>query len=207
MKLFLSLLTLICFSFHGKAQFDTGGKSTSAGRSFGISSGTSESIFSPKNKPVPEPSSEPLRKEKTIDLTKSNDFVKPEFKINSSYYKEETGMKDEFKRGKFFGNFISKTKFVKVLCRDHEAVDGDRVSIFVNGQVAEANIFLTETFRVVYVELKQGDNNFEFVALNQGESGPNTAQFMVVDELDNVLMSNVWNLATGAKATLSVFRE
>lgn len=208
MKLFLTFLTVICFAFNGQAQFDNAGKTTTVGGNFGVSPSTSgTSIFTPKSTPIPETTSEPLRKEKKIDLTQSNDFIKPEFKIGSGYLKNETPMSEEFKTGKFFGSFISKSKFVKVLCRDHEAVDGDRVSIILNDKVVEANIFLDGEFSVFYVELASGYNNLEFVALNQGTSGPNTAQFSVVDEFDITIMSNIWNLATGAKATMSIFRE
>ena len=50
-------------------------------------------------------------------------------------------------------------------------------------------------------------NEIEIEALNQGESGPNTAQFAVQDEFGNVIMSDIWNLATGAKASLIVVKE
>jgi hypothetical protein len=50
----------------------------------------------------------------------------------------------------------------------------------------------------------EGLNTISFKALNQGTSGPNTASFMVFDENGKVLTSKEWNLATGAKATLSV---
>ena len=116
-------------------------------------------------------------------------------------------MMEEFKRGKHYGSFINKSKFVKVLCRDHQAIDGDRVSIILNDKVVEANIFLDGEFSVYYIELTPGFNNLEFVALNQGDSGPNTAQFAVLDEFDATIMSNIWNLATGAKASMSIFRE
>lgn len=207
MKFILSLIVICSFYFTGTAQFDTGGKSISPSGNFGISpSSTGSSIFSPKEEKKPESYSAPLRKEKQLDLTKNYGFVKPEIKIQPNL-NGESEMMEEYKRGKFFGNFISKSKFVKVLCRDHEAVDGDRVSIFLNGKAVEANIFLNAEFSVFYIELAPGFNNLEFVALNQGTSGPNTAQFAVLDEFDNTIMSNVWNLATGAKATMSILRE
>ena len=209
MKHIFSFLTIFCFSLSGMAQFDTGGKSISPSGNFGISPSTSgTSIFSPKEKEEKKSDSyyAPLRKEKQIDLTKNNGFVKPEFNIQPNL-NGENEMMEEYKRGKHYGSFISKSKFVKVLCRDHQAIDGDRVGIILNDRVVEANIFLGSEFSVFYIELAPGFNNLEFVALNQGSSGPNTAQFAVLDEFDSTLLSNIWNLATGAKATMSVFRE
>lgn len=209
MKAILSILSIVCFSLTGMAQFDTGGKSISPSGNFGISpSSSGSSIFSPKEKEEKKSDSynAPFREKKNIDLTKNYGFIKPEhnFQPNLS---GESEMMEEFKRGKHFGSFISKSKFVKVLCRDHQAIDGDRVSIILNGKVVEANIFLDAEFSVFYLELASGFNNLEFVALNQGASGPNTAQFAVLDEFDATIMSNIWNLATGAKATMSIFRQ
>ena len=209
MKYFLSIVAIVCFSFVGNAQFDIGSKSISPNGNFGItpsSSGTS--IFSPKEKEEKKSDNyyAPFRKEKEIDLTKNYGFVKPEFNLQPNL-NGENEMMEEFKRGKHYGSFISKSKFVKVLCRDHQAIDGDRVSIILNDKVVEANIFLDGEFSVYYIELTPGFNNLEFVALNQGDSGPNTAQFAVLDEFDATIMSNIWNLATGAKASMSIFRE
>ena len=44
-------------------------------------------------------------------------------------------------------------------------------------------------------------NKIDFVALNQGASGPNTAEVMVFDDNGKLVGSNRWNLATGVKAT------
>ena len=46
------------------------------------------------------------------------------------------------------------------------------------------------------VKLLDSFNKIDFVALNQGESGPNTAEVRVYDDDANVMMSNLWNLAT-----------
>ncbi|CEN36398.1 Secreted protein (fragment) [Capnocytophaga canimorsus] len=46
-----------------------------------------------------------------------------------------------------------------------------------------------------------------FLALNQGESGPNTAEFSVLDENGNTISSAQWNLATGAKAHFVIVKN
>ena len=47
----------------------------------------------------------------------------------------------------------------------------------------------------------------DFVALNQGSSGPNTAAFSVFDDAGRLITSNEWNLTTGIKASIVVIKE
>ena len=94
-----------------------------------------------------------------------------------------------------------------MVCRDHEYVDGDRVRIYLNGNIIEQNLTLTAGFQGLNVDLKEGVNILIFEALNQGASGPNTAQVDVYDEKGNLMYQNVWNLSTGARGTMTVIRE
>jgi hypothetical protein len=50
-------------------------------------------------------------------------------------------------------------------------------------------------------------NKVEIEALNQGESGPNTAQFVVLDDNGKVITTNKWNLTTGVKAKLIITKQ
>ncbi len=107
----------------------------------------------------------------------------------------------------YLGDIKTSSKFVGVVCRDHEFVDGDRVRIWVNGDVAEYNILLTAAFKGVNLELKEGFNRLDFEALNQGSTGPNTAQVDVYDELGQLIYSNKWLLSTGSKASLIIVKN
>lgn len=107
----------------------------------------------------------------------------------------------------YLGDFKTSAKYVGIVCRDHEFVDGDRVRVLVNGRVAEHNILLTSAFKGVNVELDRGFNRLEFEALNQGSTGPNTAQINVYDEKGQLLYSNKWMLSTGSKAALIIVKE
>lgn len=93
------------------------------------------------------------------------------------------------------------------MCRDFEYVDGDRVSILVNDQIVIQNLTLNSTFRGINLKLEKGFNKIDFVALNQGDSGPNTAELRIYDDNDILISSNQWNLATGAKATLIIVKQ
>ncbi|WP_333695640.1 hypothetical protein [Flavobacterium sp.] len=209
-KLYITIISLLFMgSLSMLAQIDGTSKPKPSGSSFGITPSTSgTSIITPKPKPETERSSAPLREEKTIDMTKNYGFVKPKFDVKPNLSTgTETEMKEEYKRGKYFGDFRSKTKFIKIMCRDHEAVDGDKIRIIINDKIIENSVFLNNGFSIFYYELAPGFNNIEFLALNQGESGPNTAEFAIQDEFGNTIMSNIWNLATGAKASLIIVKE
>jgi hypothetical protein len=59
---------------------------------------------------------------------------------------------------------------------------------------------LESTFKTHTVDLKEGDNLLDILALNQGLSGPNTATFALYDGNNNLITTNDWNLNTGLAA-------
>ena len=105
------------------------------------------------------------------------------------------------------GTINSATKTIKIECRDYSYVDGDRIKIYLNEQVVSDDIGLKGNYYVLYVDLKQGYNRIDFQALNQGFSGPNTAEFSVYDANGNLLSSKEWNLATAETATLGIIKQ
>lgn len=107
----------------------------------------------------------------------------------------------------FLGDFKSKAKFVNVVYRDHGYTDGDIIQVLVNDDIVHPRVYLTGGFKGFKLDLQPGFNKIDFLALNQGESGPNTAEFKVVDDSGNLVSSNQWNLATGVKATIIIVKE
>jgi len=107
----------------------------------------------------------------------------------------------------FLGEHKVDTKFVNIVCRDHEYPDGDRVMVIVNGEVVKRSLLLTSSYRRVEVSLVEGRNIVDIVALNQGESGPNTAEFVIYDDKGGVVSSKEWNLLTGVKARIIFVNE
>ncbi|GAB5474071.1 MAG: hypothetical protein Mars2KO_21700 [Maribacter sp.] len=116
------------------------------------------------------------------------------------------GSKDHFP-DQNLGEIKSNGKFVGIVCRDHEYVDGDRVKIYVNGKVADPNILLTGAFKGVNADLEKGFNQLVFEALNEGSSSPNTAQIDVYDDQGQMIYSNKWLLSAGSKASLIITKE
>ena len=81
------------------------------------------------------------------------------------------------------------------------------IKISVNDVVVVASVTLINEFQVLDLPLKPGFNKIDFEALNQGTSGPNTAEFHVFDDKGKMIAANRWNLATGFKATVIIVKE
>ena len=144
-----------------------------------------------------------------IDMTPDNRLVKPgrDVKLNPRLGFEEKKDSKSFHGDQYLGDVKTTGKFVGIVCRDHEYVDGDRVKIYADGKVIEHNLMLGGTFKGVNHTLKKGFNRIDFEALNQGTSGPNTAQVNIYDENGKVISSKKWLLSTGSKATIIVIQE
>ena len=146
--------------------------------------------------------------ENNIQMENEEAFINPGDaylkKLNSN---KSEGSAPKFKADQYLGDFISSTENVRIVFRDHQEPDGDRVQIRFNDDIIYPNILLTQRYKKMDVELMDGFNKIDFVALNQGESGPNTAEVRVYDDDGNVMMSNLWNLATGSKATFIVVKQ
>ena len=107
----------------------------------------------------------------------------------------------------YLGDFKTKASKVNVIYRDHQYPDGDLIRVFINDDVVQPKVLLRSSFSGFKLDLIKGFNKIDFLALNQGESGPNTAEFQILDENDNIISSNTWNLATGVKATIILIKE
>ena len=105
------------------------------------------------------------------------------------------------------GRLETNTTRIRIECRDHSYVDGDRVRLYLNEKVIRSNIILQGGYYMIDIDLKEGFNRIDIEALNQGTSGPNTAEFRVFDGNGNLLTSNEWNILTGYIATLIVTKN
>ena len=86
-------------------------------------------------------------------------------------------------------------------------MDGDRVKLYVNEQVIRRSITLEGGYYIIDVNLVEGFNRIDIEALNQGSSGPNTAEFKVFDDNGNLLAAREWNILTGYIATMVVMKN
>ena len=171
-------------------------KPSNQGTSLRIPSTIDQNLFSKNNKPT-------VRMLPTRELVRAGHDLVIDPKVGN---REKRGSKEHF-GDQNLGEVKTGSNFVGVVVRDHEYVDGDRVKIFLNGHVIEPNVLLSGGYKGINVDLSDGFNRIEFQALNQGSSGPNTAQVIITDEAGKVIHNNRWNLSTGSKASLVVVKE
>lgn len=144
---------------------------------------------------------------KPFSMTTDNGLMKyqPEnFKPKAFKDKE---IKEEFRRDQYLGDIVTGGSIVELYCRDHEYVDGDKVRVYVNGEIIHNSISLGAGYYPILVRLSTGFNNIEFEALNQGTSGPNTAELRVFDENGLEVAKKEWNLLTGSKANMVIVKQ
>lgn len=146
--------------------------------------------------------------EKDIDMGLKEEFLDPgDQYLQRLQTPEDEKNAGDFKVDQYLGDIKSSAKAVRIVFRDHQQPDGDRVQVRLNDQVFYPNILLVENYKKLDIDLSPGFNKIDFVALNQGESGPNTAEVRVYDDQGNLMMANRWNLSTGTKATFIVVKE
>ncbi len=212
------LLFILVFSFKGFSQFETPKKtlkiapvSNPSGQVSPTSSKsiTYPSIFDKKDKLLESVSllNKKPQEEKSI-------MEKEQFENPSKLYTDKMNKKnsdgeilEKFKSDSFLGEFKTGTKIISIACRDHEAPDGDVVRIWLNDKIVVDGILLDVDFKEIYLDLNEGINKIEIEAMNQGASGPNTAQFVIYDQKSGVITTNKWNLTTGVKAKLVILKD
>ena len=148
------------------------------------------------------------QKERGKSVFESETFLDPADiymkNIKREKQKQNSG---NYSKGDYLGDVITGAEYVNVICRDFEYVDGDRVRILVNDSIIINNLMLESAFSGFKLPLATGFNKIDFTALNQGSSGPNTAELRVYDDNNTMISSNQWNLSTGATATFIVVKQ
>jgi len=105
------------------------------------------------------------------------------------------------------GTLYSTSKSVRIEVRDHRLIDGDRIRVYLNEKMIASSITLKGLYYIIHIDLVKGYNRVDIEALNEGYSGPNTAEIRIFDE-DGVLLSErEWNIRIGQITTLGVVRE
>lgn len=161
------------------------------------------------NKNPNTPINSDLGIEKKADFSMKNGDGLLEYNTNKTpkYFTQDKEAKPDFGKDQYLGDLKTDAKIVTVMYRDHEYVDGDKIRVFVNGDILIPSVTLEGSFRGFNLPLQDGFNRIDFQALNQGTSGPNTAQVQIQDEVGNILASYEWNLLTGNKATAIVVKQ
>ena len=139
-------------------------------------------------------------------ITTQRDVVDPTWDIKQQFVENQVDI-TKYSQDYYLGDIATKSKVIRLICRDHEYEDGDRIKLILNKAIIHPNIVLRNSGYVIDIDLEQGLNTVEFYALNEGTSSPNTAELKVIDENGIVIGSGQWLLTTGYKARLIVLRN
>jgi hypothetical protein len=143
-----------------------------------------------------------------ISMILKNNFINPGDIVRDRLNKKEDNPEGNiYRRNQNLGDFKTASVSAKVLYRDAAYVDGDQIRVYLNDKVIEYQVNLDSNFKGFEIELEKGINKIDFEALNQGSSGPNTAEFKVYDDKGILISASQWNLGTGFKATIILIKE
>lgn len=214
MRIYAYLILSLTSVFTVKAQIDNSQNTLTIDQSnnldlgkYSLSGDTSDpkNTLNLYNSPKKLNGLEPQKKEFSMNM--DNGLLGPEQQLTPKTFQKDKEIKDAYKSDQYLGDFKSGGEFVQLIYRDHESVDGDLVRIFLNDDVIRGSVYLTGSFQGFKINLIKGFNKIDIQALNQGESGPNTAEFQLYDDKGNLITANEWNLTTGVKATLIVVKD
>ena len=144
------------------------------------------------------------KKEQGIEIKK--DVVDPTWEVKQKFSENQKNV-SKYSRDYYLGDIKTSSKFIRIVCRDHEYEDGDRIKLLLNNSVIHPNITLRNSGYTIDISLKDGLNTIEFFALNEGTASPNTAELKVFDENSVIIGSGQWLLTTGYKARLIVLHQ
>lgn len=193
---------------NNSVKFDSSESNMDSPTGFEIPAIRTPTLSNTKNPNTPINSDLGKEKEKQIDMQNGDGLIEYTGTNKApKYFTKDKEEKPEYGKDQYLGDFKTKAKTATVMYRDHEFVDGDMIRVYLNGEVIIPHARLEGSFRGFDFPLQDGFNKIDFEALNQGSSGPNTAQLNIFDEIGNLLASYEWNLFTGNKATAIMVKQ
>jgi hypothetical protein len=198
MKKILFLVVMIGIALNGFAQDELKRKQ----QSIQPKNSDNKEVIPPTAAP---PTEEPVPLSKEPVVLKIN----PEELFNSNVlYKKEANVEGVFyRRNEYLGGFITKSFTSTIRYRDAAFVDGDKIKVYLNDKVIEPQVLLDGEYKGFKINLVKGINKIDFEALNEGSASPNTAEFQVYDDKGVVIESSQWNVGTGYKAVIILYKE
>lgn len=91
---------------------------------------------------------------KKYGITETRDVVDPTWEIKQQFSEAKKDV-SKFDRDYYLGDIKTKSKYIRIVCRDHEYEDGDRIKLLLNEAIIHPNITLKNTAYVIDVELKK----------------------------------------------------
>lgn len=128
-------------------------------------------------------------------------------KAPNQYDKKPHPDEADYRRNQYLGGVKTQSHTSTVRYRDAAAIDGDKIKVYVNDKLVEPEVVMDKEYKGFKIDLKEGVNKIDFVALNEGFASPNTAEFQVYNDKGAVIKSSQWNVGTGYKATVLLLKE
>lgn len=129
-------------------------------------------------------------------------------KIEKDLLPEGYGSNGGAKEDVFWGDYYTESSYVLLMVKDHGAIDGDLLRIFVNDDVLVSDIYLNSNFKSYKLDLlNEGVYKIDFYAINEGSMLPNTAAYKILDQWGNVITGVVEGLSEGVKITVNIVKE
>ena len=147
----------------------------------------------------------PLTEPKPFYMNQKSDLLDAGEELQKRW--DDNKLKATAKYDQYLGNFKTKSSYLGLQCRDFGSVDGDYVRIIVNDVVVENSLRLGGYFKGINIDLVDGLNRIDVIAINEGTASPNTGHFMVLDHEGNVITDQKWNLYSSGKATMIILKE
>ena len=216
MKKYSFYIFLLFCSLKGFSQFELPKKTikiapanNSSGQVAPISSKTITypSIFEKKDKLLENFSLLNKKPEEEKSVMEKEQFENPakEYTQKMNDQMKREGLSQEvLNSDMFLGEFIVTTIKLNLSCRDFGAIDGDKVSIWLNDKMVIPIVNLESGFKMYHLELKEGLNTIQIEALNTGELFPNTGQFAFYDGNEKLVTNQQWTLNTNYKAIVKI---
>jgi hypothetical protein len=219
MKEAFAFLFLVFFYQMGFCQFETPKKTVniapvSSPKSNTVSPTSSKSItypsiFDKKDKLISGVSLLKKKPEEEKSIFEKEQFASPAKaytdKMNDQL-KSEGYTRENVSSDMFLGEFKIFTEKLIIACRDNSAIDGDAICIWINEEKVIPIVGLESGFKTYTFTLKKGLNTIQIEALNVGEVFPNTGQFGFYDGNEKAVTIQNWDLNTGYKAIVKIYR-
>jgi hypothetical protein len=147
------------------------------------------------------------QKKKQQEQELQNKGILTQAQLNNFRVKEMYGSRTIKKVDTYHGAFLTLSKNVTLSFKDFGAIDGDIIAIYHNDIPIVNRVILNQHYQSFTIDLENGRNKVEILALNQGNLGANTAKYKLTDSDGFQISSQYWFLATQAKATFYVTKN
>ncbi len=189
-------------------QFEVEDRDTPTPNGFELPAREKPSLTTPKDERDPKTNmSLGTTQPEAFDMRKTDGLLENNIGKTPKAFTKDKEPLPEYGKDQYLGDVKTGAVFVSVKYRDHEYVDGDLIRVYVNQDIVQSQVYLGGTFSGFTLNLEPGTNTIEFEALNQGSSGPNTAELHVYDDNGFIISAKEWNLLTGNRASIIVIKE